>query len=242
MKSNFTLVRNAIPALLLPFVLGAFGAETPKPAPSPAPAKTSGVKFRPPPTGVSAVRVTGGSRGRGDKTVTLDVLAPDSVGTTTLEQPSLYWFQSKPANAKFELTVVQENKVKPVVHMTVDRAATAGIQRVKLSDFNAKLEPGVEYQWVVALITDPDNRSTDLIASGVIKRIATTPDLTEKLSKASASEKTAIYADAGIWYDAISSISDQIEANPNDKSLRQSRADLLQQVGLKAAAEYEAAR
>jgi hypothetical protein len=185
MGMNFKLSRETIATLLLPFVLTAFGADGPRPvaAPQPAPPKTSGVKFRPPPTGISAVRVTGGSRGAGDKTVTLDVLAPNDIGMTTQEQPSLYWFQSKPANAKFELTVVQENKVKPVVHMTVDRAANAGIQRVKLSEFNAKLEPGVEYQWVVALISDPENRSTDLIASGVIKRIAPTTDLTDKLAK-----------------------------------------------------------
>src|SRR5690348_7635165 len=57
------------------------------------------VKFRPPTTVATAVRVTGGSRGIGDAAMTLDVLAPNEVGVTTLEQPSLFWFQSKPADA-----------------------------------------------------------------------------------------------------------------------------------------------
>lgn len=209
-----------------------------KDAPKPSPPVA--IKFRPPATGAPAVRVTGGSRGSGEAAVTLDVLAPDDVGATTKEQPSLFWFQSRPATARFELTVVEENKVKPVVHVTINRAAQAGIQRLRLADHNAKLVPGVEYQWVVALVTDPDNRSTDLIASGVIKRVPASVELSEKVSKAQPADLPGIYADAGIWYDAFAVLSDQIDANPNDKTLRKNRADLLEQVGLKAAAQFEA--
>ena len=206
----------------------------------PAASKSAGLKFRPPSAGgAPAVRVTGGSRGSGEAVVTLDVLAPDTVGITTQEQPSLFWFQSKPAKAKFELTVLEEKKVKPIVQVTVDRAAKAGIQRMKLSEYGAKLTPGVEYQWVIALITDPDNRSTDLIASGAIKRIPKTSELAKKLSEIPADSQASVYADAGVWYDALASLSDQIDANPKDKSLRQARGELLKQVGLKAAAQYE---
>ena len=203
------------------------------------------VRFRPKiakTSGESSVRVTGGSRGTGDAAVTLDVLAPDEVGETTLEQPSLFWFQSKPAQTRFELTLLQENKAKPIVQVSIDRASKAGIQRLKLSDHGAKLAPGVEYQWVVALVNDPDNRSKDLVASGVIKRIEPSADLKNKVSKAAPGSLAAIYADAGIWYDALSVLSDQIDAKPDDKSLRQTRADLLKQVGLKAAAQSEGAK
>src|SRR5687768_15026805 len=75
------------------------------------------VRFRPPTSGAASVRVTGGSRGTGDAAVTLDVLAPDDVGTTTREQPSLFWYQSKPAPAKFELTLLQEKTIKPLVQV-----------------------------------------------------------------------------------------------------------------------------
>src|SRR5262249_51817741 len=154
----------------------------------------SGVKFRPMTTGAPSVRVTGGSRGTGDATITLDVLAPDEIGVTTQEQPSLFWFQSKPAEAKFELTLLQENKVKPLVQVMVERSTKAGIQRLKLSDHGAKLNHGVEYQWVVALITDPDNRSSDLVASGVIKRVEASADLKEKISKATPTSLASVYA------------------------------------------------
>src|SRR5207247_438581 len=105
----------------------------------------------------------------------------------------------------------------------------------------AKLTPGVEYQWVVALVTDPENRSSDLVASGVIKRVEPTADLKGKITNAAPASLAAVYAEAGIWYDALSVLSDQIEAQPENKSLRETRSGLLRQVGLKAAADSERA-
>jgi hypothetical protein len=207
-----------------------------------APATNAPVKFRPAMvSGAAPVRVTGGSRGTGESTVTLDVLAPDEIGITTQEQPSLFWFQSKPADARFELTLLEDNKVKPLVQVQIERSTKAGIQRLKLSDYNTKLALGVEYQWVIALITDPDNRSKDLVASGVIKRIEPDADLKAKLGSATPASTPGIYAGAGIWYDALSLLSDQIDHSPESQALRQTRADLLRQVGLNAAADAELA-
>ena len=76
--------------------------------------------------------------------------------------------------------------------------------------------------------------------SGVIKRIALSADLKEKVSKATPATLPGVYAEAGIWYDALSLLSDQIDAQPGNKALRETRADLLRQVGLKAAAGSEA--
>ena len=194
------------------------------------------VKFRPPSTGAPSVRLTGGSRGTGDTTLALDVLAPDDVGLTTQEQPSLFWYQSKGETAKFELTLLQEKKIKPLVQVTAEGSLSAGIQRLRLSEHGVKLSPGVEYQWVVALITDPENRSRDLVASGVIKRVDPSAELQRSIAAASPASLPAVYAEAGIWYDALSSLSDRIDADPRDKALQEARADLLRQAGLKGAA------
>jgi hypothetical protein len=228
-------------ALLLALRFGAEQVSAQTAAPKPT-ASAAGVKFLPKTKGVASVRVTGGSRGSGDAAVTLDVLAPDDIGTTTQEQPSLFWYQSKPADAKFELTLLQPNKIKPLVQVKVDRANKTGVQRLKLSDHGVKLAPGVEYQWVVALVTDSQNRSTDLVASGAIKRVETEADLKAKISQATPASLAGIYAEAGIWYDALGALSDQIEAQPDNRALRQTRADLLRQVGLNGAAQAEASK
>jgi hypothetical protein len=233
--ARYTGLATAVAAL---FTLGAAektSAQT-KSNEQPSTNAAAKVKFVRPSTGAPSVRLTGGSRGIGDSTITVDVLAPDDVGLTTKEQPSLFWYQSKPAKAKFELTLLQENKAKPLVQVTAEQSMTAGIQRVKLSDHGVKLSPGVEYQWVVALITDPDNRSSDLVASGVIKRIEASPELTKSIAAATPDSLPGIYAANGIWYDALTSLSDRIDADPGNKALQEARADLLRQAGLKTAA------
>ena len=88
-------------------------------------------------------------------------------------------------------------------------------------------------------MTDPENRSKDLVASGVIKRIDPDADLKQKLASTTPATLPGVYAEAGIWYDALSVLSDQIETHPEDQTLRRTRADLLRQVGLKKAADSE---
>ena len=63
--------------------------------------------------------------------------------------------------------------------------------------------------------------------------------LAAQLNGASKSRLPFLYAEAGFWYDAIATLSEQIDANPADRDLREQRAALLEQVGLKAAAAYE---
>jgi hypothetical protein len=242
MKSTALLHHNlfCVLVVLLSCRAGADSTSAQPPKPVAAATTPQKVKFRPSGTGAAAVRVTGGSRGTGDAALTLDVLAPNEIGLTTREQPALYWFQSKPANARFELTLLQENNIKPIVQVSIERSSKAGIQCLKLSEHNAKLALGVEYQWVVALVPDADNRSKDLVASGVIKRVEPGADLKEKVKKGTPESLPGVYAEAGIWYDALSDLSDQIDSQPDNKSLRQARADLLRQVGLKAAAQSDA--
>src|SRR5437764_571379 len=80
------------------------------------------IVYKPAAGSALGARVTGGSRGSGDTAVRLDVLAPDETGLTTEEQPSLFWYQSKPAQASFELTLLEENKVKPLLQVKMDRS------------------------------------------------------------------------------------------------------------------------
>ena len=73
------------------------------------------------------------------------------------------------------------------------------------------------------------------------RRVEPSADLKEKIAAAAPAALPNVYAEAGIWYDALSVLTDQIEANPDNKTLRETRADLLRQVGLKAAAGAEGA-
>jgi hypothetical protein len=183
-------------------------------------------------------RVSGGARGEG-LDVSLYALAPDHVAITTKAQPSLFWFQSKPAKAKFELTLVEPKKPTPLLSLNAPEASKAGIHRIKLDKYKVELRPDVAYEWSVAIVPDAESRSKDVVAKGVIKRINPPGDLGKKLEATDGVERAAAYAQAGVWYDALDTISDAIEAHPNDTSLRAQRAALLQQVGLSEAAALD---
>ena len=217
----------------------AISGTTATPAPSPVVAAAPVVKpaagkpvYRPPMMGAPSLRVGGGSRGGTGSDATLAALVPDHVGFTTKADPSLFWYQSKPANARLEITVVEPKKPKPLARMQAKNASRTGIQRINLSKFNIALQPGVSYKWSIALVTDAQKRSLDVVASGVITRIPESDALAAKLKTATPAERPFVYAEAGVWYDALESISDLIDSNPTEKEFRVQRAELLEQIGL----------
>jgi len=213
----------------------------PSRATSPGPGSTK-LFYKPPAaSGNIPARVSGGARGDAVDTV-LIALVPNHVALTTQAQPSLFWFQSKPAKAKFELTVVEPKKPKPLVSLTSPQADKPGIHRVKLAKYKVELQPDVAYEWSVAIVPDAKNRSRDVIAKGVIKRINPPGDLANRVSQMGDLDRAEAFAQAGIWYDAFESVSNAIETHPDDASLRAQRASLLQQVGLSEAATADKKR
>jgi hypothetical protein len=195
--------------------------------------------YRPPMPDAPVVRVDGHSRGPDDVILTLTVLAPEHVGLTTKEQPSLFWYQSKAAKTRFELTIMEAKGVEPILEVKLHNPSIDGIQRLRLSDYSARLKPAVEYRWTVAMIVDPDNRSRDVVASGVIRRVEPPTNLKNRLAKSSPAEVAFVYADEGIWYDSLEALSDEIENQPQNKGLHEQRAVFFLQVGLKEAALHE---
>jgi Domain of Unknown Function (DUF928) len=220
----------------------------PDPAESPAPATVaessparlpSKLLYKPPAdAGNIPTRVSGGARGTSTD-ASLLALVPDHAALTTQAQPSLFWFQSKPAKAKFELTVVEPKNPKPLLSLTSPDADKPGIHRIKLARYKVELQPDIAYEWSVAIVTDAENRSKDVVAKGVIKRISPPGDLANHIEKAGDLERASAYAQAGIWYDALDAISNAIESHPDDASLRDQRASLLKQVGLSEAATLD---
>jgi hypothetical protein len=182
--------------------------------------------------------VGGSTRGPGTPP-TLSALAPDHTGLTIQEQPSLYWYLSKPTSYPVEFTIIDDRAIQPLLERRLSGSLQPGVQRVRLADYGLRLSVGVPYRWSVALVVDPENRSRDIIAGGAIERIAPPTELHAKLARAGKTRAPYIYAEAGLWYDALTAISDLIDAAPNDRMLRQERASLLEQIGLPQIADLD---
>jgi hypothetical protein len=185
--------------------------------------------------GILPLRVGGGSRGANGDGIAIEVLVPDHIALTTREQPSLYWYQSKAAKTLCEVTLTQPKKAKPLLVLRSATPTEPGIHSIRLADFKVKLTPNIIYKWSVAVVLDPANRSEDIIANGIIEFVTPSPQVAAQLGEATDANRAAIYADAGIWYDALDSLSDLIEKNPGNQTLQDQRSQLLTQVGLDGA-------
>ena len=189
--------------------------------------------YQPPRRGAPNIRVGGGTRGLTGEKPTVYVLAPDHVGLTVSEQPSLSWYVSKPSKMRLEILVIDEEGIDPLLELTLDsKNLKEGIQSINLAKHGVKLKPNVKYQWSVVLIAEEGHRSNDVVSSGMIERRTIKKSLTAKLAKASSEEDVFIYAQEGYWYNAINALRVLIKKNPNDLALQNQYSELLTQVGL----------
>jgi Domain of Unknown Function (DUF928) len=155
------------------------------------------------------ILVGGTTRGCSGGDMPLTVLAPRNyMGRTISRHPTLAWFVPPDSVAKrIEVTIyewVPGGNFKEVSKTPLQ--STPGV--MNLSPFSQNepgLQLGKEYLWQVVLRCDPDNQSGDLLsrASFEVVKMPTTM-LQTKLNKAINSvEKTEIYAEEGLWYDAL---------------------------------------
>src|SRR5262249_50829468 len=195
-------------------------------------ADANGPVYQPPKRGAPGGRVGGGTRGTTREVFVVSALAPDHSGFTTSEQPSLYWFISSSTSLPVELTVMDPQGVQPILETRLPAPVTAGVQRIRLLEYNVRLAPGAAYRWFVSVVPDADRRSKDIMAGGTIECVEMPEGLKAKLAQAAKSDLPSIYAEAGLWYDTVAEISELIEAAPQDQALRKQRTALLAQVGL----------
>lgn len=193
--------------------------------------------YKPPTRGVPGGRVGGGTRGI-DQVFTLSVLAPNHIGLTSQDQPTLYWYVSKPLSNLIELTIIDAGAT-PILDKVLPAPTKSGIQRLPLTEHGAHLEVGKQYRWFLTLVSDPNRRSKDVLAGATIERLDLLDKLAAQVVGLDRISAAHYYAEAGYWYDAIALLSEQIEANPMDPTPRAQRAALLEQVGLDEIAGYD---
>ena len=134
--------------------------------------------YEPPIRGTPGGRVGGGTRSAeeslspprlGRLILFLSVLAPDHAGFTVQEQPDLYWYLSEPSSYPIILTLSNDHEIKPTLEVQITGPSESGIQRIRLADYNVRLQRGTEYSWFVSIVVDDDKRSKDILTGGIIE-------------------------------------------------------------------------
>ncbi len=194
--------------------------------------------FVPRETGAPSARVRGATRGpEFEKIPSIDALVPERVGYTLNAQPTLYWYLSDSTDypVEFKLVALGSQSADPEFKTTWNGPRDAGIHRIDLGSYGITLRPGVTYMWSVTLLPDASSRSNARYSTGAIQLMTAPPALQDALDAASAEERPFVLAAAGIWYDALSVLSESVRSYSDGTRPRAQRAALLEQVGLGAA-------
>jgi hypothetical protein len=196
--------------------------------------------YKAPLRGAPGGRLSGGTRGIENNMLYFALLAPRHTGLTFSEQPTLYWFSSEATKCPVELTILMGKEMKSILRVRITDAAQAGFHPIHLADHGIRLQAGVRYQCFVSMLTDPEHASRDIIAGGAIERIAYPDNFQKKLKETDIKRIPHVYAEEGIWYDALNALCSRIDASPDDALLYKQRISLLRQGGLTEAADFDA--
>ena len=169
---------------------------TPPEAATPAPNPPPRV-YRAPRTGQPRGRMAAITRAAGEQVARPLALAPAHVAETLSARPELYWSIDRPHPGPVIFTLNRSDADEPACELTLSSPTRAGASAIDLAGCPKDLETGVEYEWFVAVVADPNKRALDQIAQGWIRRVAPPADL--DANKATPAD----LARRGLWYDAL---------------------------------------
>ncbi len=188
--------------------------------------------FKPTNVGAPMTRLGGATRSTTGTVPRTEALVPEVAGHTLQAQPVLYWYLAGKTDDRIDFALIGVDPINPILETTLAGPFEPGIQRIRLADHDATLEPNLEYQWFVRIIPNPEQRLYDRVIGGGIQRLEPSAELNARLAAAQQNDAHFVLAEAGIWYDALDSLSQQIEAAPENENLRAQRTALFDQVGL----------
>jgi Domain of Unknown Function (DUF928) len=193
------------------------------------------------PRGVASGRQRGGSRRDRCPIVSdpLTALVPFDVDGVpffeqTISERPTFWFYIpylpiSRRNAEFVL--IDENE-DDVYSATFPLTQQAGIVSLQLPATVPPLKEGKKYRWVFSVICNPLNRSGDATVNGWVERVPESSTLNIQLMAANSREQVSIYAEAGLWYEALAAIATLRKNNPQDEDLNSDWMSLQQTLGL----------
>jgi hypothetical protein len=164
----------------------------------------------------------------------LTALVPESqIGRTVSEYPVFffYWPQTDAELAEFILKDENGNQIYQQKLTIKNLSGVIGVS-IRANTNVPPLEVGKKYTWAFSLVCDLQDRSSDQFEKGVVRRVKLSADILGELEKADPRQKTVIYAENGIWQDALGTLAAARRANPNDTDLAADWKSLLNSVKL----------
>jgi len=166
--------------------------------------------------------------------LSLTALVPENkIGQTVSDYPTFFFYLPQ-IEAELAEFILEDESGNQIYQQNLTISNLSGVIGVRIpADKNLPpLEVGKKYTWKFTVVCDPEDRSSDMLKSGVVRRVELSADILRELEKADPRQKTFIYAKNGIWQDALSTLAAARRANPNDTDLAADWKSLLDSVKL----------
>ncbi|MBD2182882.1 DUF928 domain-containing protein [Planktothrix sp. FACHB-1355] len=194
-----------------------------------------------PPVGRDRIERTEGAGSRGCPSGSfgsLTLLIPnDHIGLTVSGRPTFSWYVSSAPSMPMQFTLVEPGVAKPLL-VKQFRNDKSGIIQLELPPNVPELSTGKVYRWTVSLVCNAKRPSENIYVRSWISRV----DYRTGINSQSASESdsyaqklrqtAAAYAQSGIWYDSIASVTKAYLVEPQNRQNYQYLRFLLDAVGL----------
>ena len=168
------------------------------------------------------------------------LVPPSGEALTTAPYPTFFWYLPETSAESLEF-IVRDNQ-NLVVYSTrypLAKANATGQFSAKILHLTLPAFAGVEplqvdreYHWQLNLICNSDESFHNISVKANIKRVLPDTTLIANLSTASSTEKVALYAEARLWHETLTSLLELSRSNPGDPNLDAVWRKLLTSVGL----------
>jgi hypothetical protein len=144
------------------------------------------------------------------------------MGATASAHPTFWFYVPYAAKSRrlAEFVLIDENEAD-VFSTTFTLTAAPGIIGVQAPEKILPLQVGKQYRWVFSVICDPSNRSGDVTVNGWIQRVALSATMQNQLQQTTLpSERFTLYAQSGVWYEALTTLANARLINPSDRIIQ----------------------
>ncbi|MEG3899710.1 DUF928 domain-containing protein [Microcoleus sp. SVA1_B6] len=170
---------------------------------------------KPKETGTNTTR-SGGCEG--NSSARLTALVPFShVGETISGHPTFTWFVPDRTSRPLQFRLF--SSTGQLLYRT-EMQSQPGIMSVALPSNLPQLSIGQSYQWQVVLVCDPDDPSSNVVAAAEIQVVGSAASLQTQLAAAQTpQQRIDLYAESGLWYDAIAEARKASETSQNQAAV-----------------------
>ena len=159
-------------------------------------------------------------------------------GLTTEEYPTFWFFvpykKSTINSIEFVLKDESSKLSQTIYRKIVTIPEVPGIISIPLSVTTPPLQVNKIYHWFfkMKVICNPQQPAQREYVEGWVQRVNLNPKLVDNLKQATPQQRVKLYAENGIWYDALTTLAELRLAKPEDPTLAVEWMNLLKSVDL----------